>query len=37
MAAEFEEKEAITLQQRMAAALREEDFLVPSLPVSERK
>ena len=36
MAAELEEKEAIALQQRMAAALKEEDFLAPSLPVSER-
>ena len=33
MAAELEEKEAIALQQRMAAAISEADFMAPTLPV----
>ena len=35
MAAELEEKEAIALQQRMAAALKDADFQPPSLPVGD--
>ena len=34
-AAELEEKEAIALQQRMAAALRDTDFQAPSLAVCD--
>ena len=32
MAAELEEKEAIALQQRMAAALSDADFQTPAMP-----
>lgn len=34
MAAELEEEEAISLQQRMAAALKDSDFQAPSTTVS---